>query len=102
MEQLSRRLHQLKTRLLPGFSLWPFQNNRSPSFVFSIYSRQALLLLEHIYPFLRTYKSARATLILHHYLALTPRNGKYSDEMRSARLTLQRKSLGIKPHHARN
>lgn len=41
-------------------------------------SRQALDLIEVIFPFLKTYKKKRAVLALKQYLKLTPRNGKYS------------------------
>jgi hypothetical protein len=59
--------------------------HHTPSFVFVIYSRQALALLEQIAPFLRTYKRERARLLLQSYLALTPRNGKYTPSMLAAR-----------------
>jgi hypothetical protein len=62
------------------------KSNHAPSFTFSVYNRQALILLEHISPYLRTYKRHRAELILANYLDLTPRNGKYTP------LQLERKS----------
>jgi len=73
------------------------RKEHSPSFVFTIYNRQALRLLEQVHPFLRTYKAKRADLILRDYLALTPRNGKYSDKMRVARRKFEVQVLGIKP-----
>lgn len=73
------------------------RSNRCPSFVFSIYNRQALLLLEWVYPFLHTYKARRAEIMLRDYLALTPRNGKYTDEMRLARRAFEDEVLAIKP-----
>jgi len=55
--------------------------HHAPSFTFSISNRQALRLLQQIAPYLRSYKSARATLVLAHYLRLTPRNGKYTEQL---------------------
>lgn len=59
--------------------------NHTPSFTYSLYNRQALCLLHQIHPHLRTYKSERSALILRHYVALTPRNGKYSPALRARR-----------------
>ena len=73
------------------------RSNHCLSFVFSIYNRQALLLLECVYPFLHTYKARRAEIMLRDYLALTPRNGKYTDEMRLARRAFEDEVLAIKP-----
>ncbi len=53
----------------------------TPSFVYAVYNRQALDLLEQFTPYLRTYKYKRATIILKNYINLTARNGKYSDEL---------------------
>ena len=75
------------------------QENHSPSFVFSIYNRQALQVLEWIHPYLKTYKAKRAKLILRDYLSLTPRNGKYSQEMRLARDVFEEAVLAIRPRH---
>jgi hypothetical protein len=56
------------------------RKSHNSSFVFSIYNRQALDLLRATHPYLRTYKARRAEMILSDYVALTPRNGKYSEE----------------------
>ncbi|MBU1192750.1 MAG: hypothetical protein KKE76_13670 [Gammaproteobacteria bacterium] len=69
----------------------------TPSFTYAIYNRQALNLLEQIHPYLRTYKSKRANIILEHYLALTPRNGKYSEEQRRMRGAFEQRVLETKP-----
>jgi len=71
--------------------------NHKPSFVFAIYNRQAIDLIRHLLPFLRTYKAARAELILNDCLSLTPRNGKYSKEMLLARKCFEERVLAIKP-----
>jgi hypothetical protein len=59
--------------------------HHSPSFAYCITSRQALHLLAQIAPFLRTYKSQRACLLLQEYVRLTPRNGRYTAEQLAAR-----------------
>jgi len=69
----------------------------SPSFTYAIYNRQALDLLEQIQPYLRTYKAERTALILRDYLALTPRNGKYTLQARADRAVFEHAVLGIKP-----
>jgi len=51
------------------------------SFTYAVYNRQALALLNQIFPLLKSYKQYRAELILENYLELTPRNGKYTSEM---------------------
>ena len=71
--------------------------NHRPSFVFAIYNRQAIDLIRQLQPFLRTYKAARAELILNDCRALTPRNGKYNKEMLLARRCFEERVLAIKP-----
>jgi LAGLIDADG-like domain len=61
------------------------REHHSPSFAYCITSRQALRLLAQVYPFLRTYKSKRARLLLDEYQGVTPRNGRYTVEQREAR-----------------
>ncbi len=75
--------------------------NHRPSFVFAIYNRQAINLIQQLQPFLQTYKAARADLILNDCLALTPRNGKYSKKMLIARKNFEQRVLAIKPTSAR-
>ncbi len=57
----------------------------SPSFTYSIANRQALQLLEQIALYLRSYKATRTQLILQNYINLTPRNGRYNEEIRAER-----------------
>ena len=73
------------------------QIHHTPSFTYAIYNRQALCLLEQIYPYLKTYKLRRAALILHDYLELTPRNGKYTEQQKLARAQFEAAVLVIKP-----
>ena len=70
--------------------------HHTPSFVYSIYNRQALSLLEQIIPYLRSYKLRRAQLILKDYISLTPRNGKYSEELLNKRKEFENTVLAIK------
>lgn len=54
-----------------------YSTRHSPSVTYAISNRQALTLIEQVAPYLKTYKSQRARLVLDHYVRLTPRNGKY-------------------------
>jgi hypothetical protein len=65
-----------------------YSQKHTPSAAYTITNRQALNLVEQIAPYLHTYKSHRANIILSDYLRLTPRNGKYS-----ARLSLERQQF---------
>ena len=69
----------------------------TPSFAFRVTNRQAVDLLRQIGPYLRSYKAARAALALEHYIALTPRNGKYRDEVRTAREQFEASFLSLGP-----
>jgi hypothetical protein len=73
------------------------REHHTPSFTYALYNRQALNLLKQIHPYLKTYKSGRSALILRDYLALTPRNGKYTDLQRRAREEFESTVLAIKP-----
>jgi hypothetical protein len=57
----------------------------APGLTYSISNRQALSVLAQVSPFLRSYKRKRAELVLDRYLRLTPRNGKYSDNVSTER-----------------
>lgn len=46
---------------------------------------------------LRSYKRARAQLVLAEYVALTPRNGKYTDETLSARTEFESRFAKLLP-----
>lgn len=69
----------------------------TPSFTYAVYNRQALSLLDQVYPYLRTYKAKRAEIIIRDYLRLTPRNGKYSPEQQLKRERFEAEILMIKP-----
>ena len=72
------------------------KQHHTPSFSYAIYNRQALALLEQVLPYLKTYKLKRARLILENYLALTPRNGKYTADMRQQRDEFVKRIFAIK------
>ena len=69
--------------------------HHSPSYTYYITSRQALTLLEQVCPFLRTYKFKRACLLLEEYQRVTPRNGRYTEELRAARAQLEDRFFAI-------
>jgi LAGLIDADG-like domain len=74
-----------------------YSARHTPSFAFRVTNRQAVDLLRQIGPYLRSYKAARAALALTHYIALTPRNGKYRDEVRTAREQFEAAFLSLGP-----
>lgn len=72
------------------------KSHHTPSFTYAIYNRQALALLKQIEPYLRSYKVKRARLILENYIALTPRNGKYTEKMMIRRQAFEKLVLNTK------
>mgnify|MGYP003120670497 CR=1 FL=1 len=70
----------------------------SHSFAYGVYNRQALQLIEQIYPHLLSYKAERCGLVIRDYLRLTPRNGKYSLQLMEERKRFESRFLNIKPH----
>ena len=74
-----------------------YKLHHTPAFTYSIYSRQAIDLLDQILPYLRTYKAKRARLALEEYISVTPRNGKYSNEQKNAKDKFVEKFLAILP-----
>lgn len=61
------------------------RSHHSPSFAYVISSRRALAFLARISGYLRTYKLQRCRLLLDQYLAVTPRNGRYTPAQRAAK-----------------
>lgn len=74
-----------------------YKVQHAASFTYAVFSRQALSLLSQIHPYLRTYKRRRSTLVLENYLQLTPRNGKYSEELLERRRLFEQELLSTKP-----
>ncbi len=69
--------------------------HHTPSFTYVISSRQALAVLSQVAPYLRTYKSLRARLLLDEYASVTPRNGRYSPEQRTLRQRFEDRFFAI-------
>lgn len=67
----------------------PVSPSHAPGLTYSIANRQALAVLQQVTPYLRSYKRQRAELVLANYLALTPRNGRYSPDLRQARIEFE-------------
>lgn len=74
-----------------------YGERHAPSFTYKITNRQALNLLQAVAPYLHTYKAARALLALKEYIEVTPRNGRYTAELRKAREAFEEKFLSILP-----
>jgi hypothetical protein len=70
--------------------------HHAPSFAYAVYNRQALGLLRQILPYLKSYKSQRAKLILRDYVKLTPRNGKYTADTLANKNKFENEVLAIK------
>lgn len=65
---------------------------------YHIANRQALALLRLTSRFLRTYKRHRVALVLDKYLLLTPRNGKYTENVKKKRERFVAEFLKIRAH----
>ncbi|HET7569310.1 MAG TPA: LAGLIDADG family homing endonuclease [Gammaproteobacteria bacterium] len=72
-----------------------YSDKHTPSYAYRLTNRQALALLDQIVDYLRSYKRLRAALALECYVAVTPRNGYYTPELRAARREFENKFLGI-------
>ena len=72
-------------------------DRHTPSFCYAIASRQALNLLRQTSPYLHSYKKRRAELALEHYVSLTPRNGKYTEDLRARRKEFEQQFLSMTP-----
>jgi len=74
-----------------------YDKKHAPSYAYQVFSRQAISILEQVYPHLRTYKRERARLALDNYINLTPRNGRYSPELLKDRERFIESFFNIKP-----
>jgi hypothetical protein len=74
-----------------------YNPRHAPSFAYQISSRQALDLLRQTAPLLKSYKAARASLVLAEYVRLTPRNGKYNPHLQAERSAFEATLLAIRP-----
>lgn len=73
-----------------------YQSHHTPSYTYTISNRQALALLNQIFPYLKTYKAKRSNLILRDYIRQTPRNGHYTPEIKQARDDFEHNVMKIK------
>jgi hypothetical protein len=71
------------------------KSHHAPSFTFAVYNRQALALLEQTVKFLQSYKRKRSVMVIENYIALTPRNGKYTVEMLDRKKAFEQAVLAI-------
>jgi hypothetical protein len=71
------------------------QQHHTPSFAYAVSDRQALGVLEQIVPYLQSCKKQRAELALAAYLALTPRNGRYSPQKLAQREKFVQRFMAI-------
>lgn len=74
-----------------------YSPRHAESYTYQISGRQALGLLRQIVPYMKSYKSARASLALREYVRLTPRNGRYTEATRLARARFEAELLAIRP-----
>jgi hypothetical protein len=72
------------------------QSHHTPSYTYAISNRQALVLLDQMSPYLKTYKSKRSKIILRDYIRLTPRNGHYTAEIKQARTDFEQEVMSIR------
>lgn len=74
-----------------------YSTAHAESYCYAVTSRQALSLLRLVLPHLKSYKRDRAQLALALYQSLTPRNGKYTSNLRTARDQFEQDFLSIRP-----
>lgn len=74
-----------------------YSERHAPSFAYKVTNRQALDLIAQVHGHLKTYRRTRAAMALAHYIALTPRNGKYSAETLRLRQAFERDLLATGP-----
>jgi hypothetical protein len=70
--------------------------HHAPSFTYVISGHRAIALMKQLAPYLRTYKGMRARLIVERYLKVTPRNGRYSPQMRAARQAFETEFFSLR------
>ena len=74
-----------------------YSERHTPSFAYKVTNRQALDVLSQIVDRLKTYRGKRAALALEQYLAVTPRNGKYSQAALRLKDNFEREFLALGP-----
>lgn len=76
-----------------------YSHRHKPSGEYKIENRQALELIRQLAPHLLTYKSLRADLVLSDYVRLTPRNGRYTNDIIQERAKFVQDFLSLNPSH---
>lgn len=76
------------------------KNERNPkwkqAYVWKVERRKAIALLKEIVSYLHEpKKKARAELIIEDYIRLTPRNGRYSEELKKQKLEFEEKFFSL-------
>ena len=67
-----------------------YKSHHKQSWVWNLRNRPALNFLEKIYPYLKEpVKKYRANLLIKEYINLTPRNGKYTQNMKTKKLNFE-------------
>jgi len=74
-----------------------YSQHHTPSGEYKIENRQALELIRQMAPHLLTYKALRAKLALSDYVRLTPRNGRYTQDIAQERRKFVQKFLALNP-----
>lgn len=73
------------------------KNKHKNSFSYIVKYNDAINLLELIYPYLIiNSKKVRANMIMNEYKNLTPRNGRYSDELLERKLDFYNRFIDVK------
>ena len=70
-------------------------DSHTPSFAYRLTSRQAVALLQQILPYLRSCKAQRAQLAVARYVAVTPRNGRYTTALHEERRAFEEEFLAL-------
>lgn len=74
-----------------------YKASHSINYTYKLSNRQAIDLLQQLFPYFKSYKKHRAQLVLDKYLILTPRNGKYSQQLADARSQFIDEFFAINP-----
>lgn len=75
-----------------------YKAHHAAGLTYAVSNRQALALLQQVAKYLRTYKAERAQLIMRDYVRLTPRNGRYTADVKAARASLVEQFHALKPY----
>ncbi len=74
-----------------------YNKNHRQGFTYRVVSREAMMLLKQITPYLLTYKKKRAKMVIKSLERLTLRNGKYTPKMLKEKRKFVEKFMGLNP-----